>query len=32
MMTSYEDWKAGKKKVEYYPNKWEVDINKRDRR
>lgn len=31
MMTSYEDWKAGKK-VNYYPSGWEVDINKRDRR
>lgn len=32
MMTSFDDWLEGKKKVEYYPNKWEVDINKRDRR
>lgn len=31
MMTSYDDWKAGKK-VNYYPSGWEVDINKRDRR
>ena len=31
MMTSYEDWKAGKK-VNYYPSGWEADINKRDRR
>jgi hypothetical protein len=31
MMTSFDDWQEGKKKVEYYPNKWEVDINKRDR-
>lgn len=31
IMTSYEDWKAGKK-VNYYPSGWEVDINKRDRR
>lgn len=31
MMTSYEDWKSGKK-VNYYPSGWEVDINKRDRR
>ena len=32
MMTSYQDWQAGKKKVNYYPSGWEVDINKRDRR
>lgn len=31
MMTSYDDWKAGKK-VNYYPSGWETDINKRDRR
>lgn len=31
MMTSYDDWKAGKK-VNYYPEGWSVDINKRDRR
>lgn len=31
MVTSFDDWQEGKKKVEYYPNKWEVDINKRDR-
>ncbi len=30
MITSYDDWKAGKK-VNYYPSGWEVDINKRDR-
>ena len=32
MKTSFDDWQEGQKKVEYYPNKWEVDINKRDRR
>jgi hypothetical protein len=32
MMTSFDDWQEGKKKVNYYPSGWEVDINKRDKR
>lgn len=30
MMTSYEDWKEGKR-VNYYPEGWSVDITKRDK-